>query len=83
MEAEILDTLDTMRPMTTRKLMTACGVRDTKTIGSISDDAFDFIKLLEKMQAAGHIRLIERQGFIKGAIQCQEVRQKKQKSESV
>ena len=49
----------------TRKLMDACGVRDTKTTGSISDDAFDFVNLLGKMQDAGHIRLIESQGWIK------------------
>ena len=41
------------------------GTGFTKTIGSISDDAFDFIKLLEKMQAAEHIRLIEHRGWIK------------------
>ena len=65
MEAKILDALHTTKPMATRKLMEAIGVRDTKTIGSISDAAFDFIQLLEKMHAAGYIRLIERQGWIK------------------
>lgn len=65
MEAEILEKLDTTSPMATRKFIEACGVKDSKRVGHISDDAFDFIQLLEKMQAAGHIRLIERQGWIK------------------
>ena len=65
MEPEILETLDTTNPISTRKLLDACGVRDTKAIGSISDTALAFIQLLEKMQAAGHIRLIEHRGWIK------------------
>ena len=68
MEAEILDSLDTTKPMTTRKLMTACGVRDTKTIGSISDAAFDFIQLLDQLRTAGHIRLVETRGWIRQEV---------------
>ena len=65
MESTILNTLDTTSPMATRKLMTACGVRDTKTIGSMSDDAFDFIQLLDQLRTAGHIRLVETRGWIR------------------
>ena len=69
MEAEILNTLDTTRPMPTRKLMTACGVRDTKTIGSISETAFDFIQLLDQMRTEGHIRLVETRGWVRQPTQ--------------
>ena len=74
MEQQILDALNTTRPMPTRKLMDACGVRDTKRVGQISDDAFDFIQLLEKMHAAGYIRLVETQGWVKQerTIRCRE-----------
>ena len=65
MEQQILDALNTTRPVPTRKLMDALGVRDSRRVGHISDDAFDFIQLLEKMHAAGHITLIERQGWLK------------------
>ena len=65
MEQQILDNLHTYKPVSTRKLMTACGVQDSRRVGHISDEAFDFVQLLEKMQASGHIRLIEGQGWIK------------------
>ena len=36
MEAQILDNLHIRKPMPTRKLMEAIGVRDTKRVGHIS-----------------------------------------------
>ena len=65
MEAKILDKLHNRKPMPKRKLMTACGVRDTKRVGHISYEAFDFVQLLEKMQGVGHLILTEGQGWIK------------------
>ena len=65
MEAKILDALSPHNPMATRKLMTACGVKDTKRVGTISDDAFDFVTLLGKLESSGEIRHASSMGWIK------------------
>lgn len=65
MEKQILNKLNTFKPTATRKLMQACKVKSTKQVGVLTDEEFEFVKLLETMSTKGNIMLIEQQGWVK------------------
>ena len=65
MEKLITQTLTTLKPTTTRKLMETCKVRSTTQVDVLSDAEYGFVKLLRAIEEKGRITFIEGQGWVR------------------